>query len=101
MNIINLYCFLMHPIHHAFFPSPHPFSLNPSPSPQRALDQLKKERQKKLLDESERSQSNAGKADEIRARRAAEERERRMREKERDDAIKKKKDITELVGWNN
>ena len=58
---------------------------------------MKKERQKKLLDESERSQSNAGKADEIRARRAAEERERRMREKERDDAIKKKKDITELV----
>jgi hypothetical protein len=51
---------------------------------------LKKERQKKLLDESERSQSNAGKADEIRARRAAEERERRMREKEREDAQRRK-----------
>jgi len=42
------------------------------------------------LDESERSQSNAGKADEIRARRAAEERERRMREKEREDAQRRK-----------
>jgi Trichohyalin-plectin-homology domain len=62
-----------------------------------AIEKLKKERQAKLLAESERSASNAGKADEIRARRAAEEYERRMRIKEKEDAAKKKAEIAELV----
>mmetsp|Transcript_35665 Transcript_35665/g.33809 ORF Transcript_35665/g.33809 Transcript_35665/m.33809 type:complete len:498 (-) Transcript_35665:236-1729(-) len=62
-----------------------------------ALTRLKNERLARLLADSERSQSSAGKADEIRARRAAEERERRARDKERDDAIKKKSDTMELV----
>lgn len=62
-------------------------------------DELKRknELQKKLLDQQERAQDNAGKLDEIQARRAAEERERKMRQRDREDAEKKKKSLDELM----
>ena len=60
-------------------------------------DGIKKERQAKLLAQQERAQNNAGKLDELRARRAAEERERRARVAEREKAAKTKSDMEELL----
>jgi hypothetical protein len=60
-------------------------------------DRLKKERQMKLLGQQEKAMNNAGKLDELRARRAAEEKERNARGKERDEARKKKTDMDELM----
>ncbi len=61
------------------------------------LEKAKKDRLLQMLAQQERAQNNAGKLDEIRARRAAEERERRAREKERDESLKKKKERKELM----
>jgi hypothetical protein len=61
------------------------------------VERAKKERQAKLLAQQERAQNNAGKVDELRARRAAEEKERLLRQKERDDALKIKADMKELL----
>lgn len=61
------------------------------------IERAKKERQAKLLAQQERAQNNAGKLDELRARRAAEERERRARQTEREKAAKQKADTTELL----
>ena len=57
----------------------------------------KKLRQATLLAQQERAQNNAGKLDEMRARRAAEERERRARAAEREKAQKQAGDIKELL----
>lgn len=57
----------------------------------------KKERQLKLLAQQEKAQNNAGKLDELRARRAAEEKERIERRKEKADALKRKEDIKVLL----
>lgn len=62
-----------------------------------ALEHAKKERQAKLLAQQERAQNNAGKLDELRARRAAEERERRERSREKADALKKRNDMQDLL----
>lgn len=61
------------------------------------LEHSKKERQAKLLAQQERAQNNAGKLDELRARRAAEESERRARAKEQEKARKLREDMKELV----
>jgi hypothetical protein len=58
---------------------------------------LKKERQKKLLEQQERAQNTAGLLDELRARRAAEEAERRARRAEKEKAAKTRADVTELL----
>jgi len=57
----------------------------------------KKEREIKLLLQQEKAQNNAGKLDELRARRAAEEKERNERRKEKSDALKKKDEIKNLL----
>ena len=62
-----------------------------------AIEKSKKERQAKLLAEQERAQSNQGKLDELRARRAFEEKERNARQKEKADAMKRKADMKELL----
>ena len=62
------------------------------------MEAQKKERQAKLLEQQERAQDNAGKMDELRARRAAEEYERRMRRQEKEKAAKKRADTIELPG---
>ena len=61
------------------------------------IERQKKERQAKLLAQQERAQNNAGKLDELRARRAAEERERRERQAAREKAAKQKADIQDLL----
>ena len=61
------------------------------------IERLKKERQLKLLDQQERAQNNAGKLDELRARRAIEEKERQLRAKEKAEALKRKSDMKELL----
>ena len=62
-----------------------------------ALEAVKKERQAKLLAQQEKAQDSAGKLDELRARRAAEEYERKMRKKEKDDAAKRRAETLELL----
>ena len=62
-----------------------------------AIENLKKERQAKLLAQQEKAQNNQGKLDEIRARRAQEERERRARKKEKEEFMKRKADLAELT----
>lgn len=62
-----------------------------------AIARQKKERQAKLLAQQEKAQNNAGKLDELRARRAAEEKERQERRKEKADAMKKKNDMKDLL----
>lgn len=57
----------------------------------------KKEAQAKLLAQQERAQNNAGKLDELRARRAEEEKERQARRRERADAVKRRDETTELL----
>lgn len=61
------------------------------------LARVKKERQAAMLAQQERAQNNADKLDEIRARRAAEEKERIARQKDKDDAEKKKAEMTMLL----
>eukprot|EP00605_Chrysophyceae_sp_TOSAG23-4_P001560 GSChrysophyteH1.ASY1.ANO1.1711.1 assembled CDS len=58
---------------------------------------LKKERQKKLLEQQERAQNTAGALDELRARRAAEEAERRARRSEKEKAAKSRADVQDLL----
>eukprot|EP01035_Chromulina_nebulosa_P021361 gene21361-27672_t len=62
-----------------------------------AIERAKKERQAQLLAHQERVQSNAGKVDELRARRHAEERERKQRQIDKELAIKKKNDMKILM----
>lgn len=62
-----------------------------------ALERAKKERQLKLLAQQEKAQNNAGKLDELRARRAIEEKERQLRTKEKAEAMKRKADMKELL----
>jgi len=62
-----------------------------------ALEKSKKERQAKLLAQQERAQNSQGKIDELRARRAAEEKERLTRQREKDEALKRKSDMKELL----
>jgi len=62
-----------------------------------AAEQAKKERQAKLLEQQERAQDSAGKMDELRARRAAEEYERRMRREEKEKAAKKRAETLDLL----
>lgn len=64
---------------------------------ERAVERSKKERQAKLLAEQEKAANNAGKLDELRARRAAEEKERQERAKERSDALARKAAMEELL----
>ena len=61
------------------------------------IEHKKKERQAQLLANQERVQNNAGKLDELRARRAEEERERRQRIIEKELATKKMNDTTILM----
>ncbi len=61
------------------------------------LEKVKRERLVQMLATQERAQSNAGKLDEIRARRAAEEKERLARQRERDEAEKRRNDIKQLM----
>lgn len=58
---------------------------------------VKKERQKKLLEQQERAQNTAGQLDELRARRAAEEAERRARRSEKEKAAKSRADVQDLL----
>jgi hypothetical protein len=62
-----------------------------------AIASSKKERQAKLLAQQEKAQNNAGKMDELRARRAAEEKERNERKKEKAEAQKRKADMKVLL----
>lgn len=62
-----------------------------------AIENAKRERQKQLLASQEKAMNRAGEADELRARRAAEEAERRARKKERDEYMKRKNDTEELL----
>lgn len=62
-----------------------------------AKEAAKKARQAKLLEQQEKAQDSAGKLDELRARRAAEEYERRMRREEKEKAAKKRADMQELL----
>lgn len=62
-----------------------------------AIERVKKERQAKLLAQQERAQNNAGKLDELRARRAAEEKERLERAKEKTEAMKRKDEMKVLL----
>jgi hypothetical protein len=57
----------------------------------------KKESQAKLLAQQERAQNNAGKLDELRARRAEEEKERQARRREREEALKRKEETEKLL----
>jgi Trichohyalin-plectin-homology domain len=57
----------------------------------------KKEAQARLLAQQERAQSNAGKLDELRARRAEEEKERQARRKEKEVAQKRKEEMEVLL----
>ena len=57
----------------------------------------KKERELKLLAQQEKALDNAGREDELRARRAAEAKERKTREKEKLEALKRKADMDELM----
>lgn len=61
------------------------------------VERMKKERQAQLLAQQEKVQNNAGKLDELRARRAAEEKERQERAREKAEAIKRKADMKELL----
>jgi hypothetical protein len=61
------------------------------------IEQLKKERQAKLLAQQERAQNNAGKLDELRARRAAEEKERIARQQEKEEAMRRKHEMKNLL----
>lgn len=60
-------------------------------------EKLKKERQAKLLAEQERVANDAGKLDELRARRAAEAKERQEREKEKMEVLKRRQEMKELL----
>lgn len=62
-----------------------------------AIEKMKNDRQKLLLDQQEKAMDRAGEMDELRARRAAEEHERRARKKERDEFMKRKNDTDELL----
>lgn len=62
-----------------------------------AIARTKKERQAKLLAQQEKAQNNAGKMDELRARRAAEEKERAERKKEKAEALKRKQEMAALL----
>ncbi len=62
-----------------------------------AIARSKKERQAKLLAQQEKAQNNAGKMDELRARRAAEEKERNERKKEKAEALKRKQEMKILL----
>jgi len=62
-----------------------------------AIEAAKKERQMKLLAQQEKAQNNAGKLDELRARRAAEEKERTTRLKEKEEKIKRKHEMADLL----
>ena len=62
-----------------------------------AIELAKKERQMKLLAQQEKAQNNAGKLDELRARRAAEEKERTTRQKEKTESARKKTEMAELL----
>ena len=62
-----------------------------------SIAQARKEREMKLLAQQEKAQNNAGKLDELRARRAAEEKERNERRKEKANALKKREDIKVLL----
>lgn len=62
-----------------------------------AIARSKKERQAKLLAQQEKAQNNAGKMDELRARRAAEEKERNERKKEKAEAQKRKEEMKMLL----
>ena len=62
-----------------------------------AIARTKKERQAKLLAQQEKAQNNAGKMDELRARRAAEEKERNERKKEKAEALKRKQEMKVLL----
>jgi hypothetical protein len=62
-----------------------------------SIAQARKEREMKLLAQQEKAQNNAGKLDELRARRDAEEKERNERRKEKANALKKKEDIKVLL----
>jgi hypothetical protein len=62
-----------------------------------AIAKAKKERQAKLLAQQEKAQNNAGKMDELRARRAAEEKERNERKKEKAEAQKRKEEMKILL----
>ena len=61
------------------------------------LESKKKENQAKLLAQQERAQNNAGKLDELRARRAEEEKERQARKKEREEALRQKQETEALL----
>jgi hypothetical protein len=61
------------------------------------IERLKKERQAKLLAQQERAQNNAGKLDELRARRAAEEKERIARQQEKEEAMRRKHEMKNLL----
>ena len=62
-----------------------------------AKEAAKKARQAKLLEQQEKAQDNAGKLDELRARRAAEEYERRMRREEKEKAARKRAEMQDLL----
>jgi Trichohyalin-plectin-homology domain len=62
-----------------------------------AVDQMKRDRQKKLLSQQEKALNRAGEMDELRSRRAFEEAERRARKRERDDYMKNKNSVAELL----
>lgn len=65
------------------------------------IEKQKKERQAMLLAQQERVQNNAGKLDELRARRAAEEKERLERQKEKAERLKKKEEMKSLIESRN
>lgn len=65
------------------------------------IERQKKERQAHLLAQQERVQNNAGKLDELRARRAAEEKERLERQKEKNERIKRKEEMKMLIESRN
>lgn len=62
-----------------------------------AREAAKKARQATLFEQQEKAQDNAGKLDELRARRAAEEYERRMRREEKEKAAKKRAEMQDLL----
>lgn len=62
-----------------------------------AANVVKKERQMKLVAQQEKALDNAGKLDELRARRAAEEKDRQMREAERVGALKRRSEMKDLL----
>eukprot|EP01041_Mallomonas_annulata_P012378 gene12378-26035_t len=64
---------------------------------EKLLDRQKKERQAKLLAMQERSQNKQAEVDELRARRAEESREREARRREREDAEKKRIEMSRVM----